>query len=289
MKKSSIISVLSILIFSLYLVSFVSADACNLKVSLLNQDPYPAVPGDYVKLVFQVTGVENPECGLIKFNLPNQYPISFDSNASTEVQYQGGTFVKDYSGSLLIPYKVRIDQNAVDGDNSIKLIYSLNTNTLNISSIENQFNINVKEVGTNFEAYVKNFNFNTNILTIQILNSGKSDIDALTIEIPKQNITVKGSNRNIVGALDANEYTTTDFEVSPQESDIKLNIYYTDKIGIRRTTDAVIHFDPTYFQGRKADQKSSSGWMWIVVVAAIIIAWIFYSKYKKNQKKKLHS
>lgn len=287
MKKE--IFAFSLVILSVFMLALANAEQCTLGVTLLNQDPYPAVPGDYVKLVFQVTGAENPSCGVIKFNLPDQYPLSFDSNVSTEVKYDSGTFVKDYSGSLLIPYKVRIDKNAIEGDNTIKFIYSLNSETQNSYQVETQFNINIKELGTKFEAYVKNFDFNTNMLTIQILNSGKSNIDALTIEIPEQNVTVKGSNRNIVGALDANEYTTTDFEVTPKETDIKLNLYYTDKIGVRRSTETTIHFDPVNFQGRKAQQQSSSTWIYILVVVVLVVIYIFYRKYKKNQKKKLHS
>ena len=34
------------LVFGIFLMSSVSADSCALSVTLVNQDPYPAVPGD---------------------------------------------------------------------------------------------------------------------------------------------------------------------------------------------------------------------------------------------------
>jgi len=64
------------ILFSFSSLTFVSAEGCNLDVSLINQDPYPATPGDYVKLVFQVNGVSNPQCGTVEFELLEQYPLS---------------------------------------------------------------------------------------------------------------------------------------------------------------------------------------------------------------------
>jgi len=286
MKKVLILSVL--IIYSIFLISFASA-ACNLKASLLNQDPYPAVPGDYVKVVFQLEGTQNSDCGDVYFQLEPQYPISFDPGVASDTTIKSGTFLNDYKSSLVIPFKVRVDQNAIDGDNLIKVRYAGSSTPLNGDSyIVKMFNISVKNVKTDFEAYVKNFDFSTNMLTIQILNSGKSNVEALTIEIPEQkNVTVKGSNRNIAGSLDANEYTTSDFEILPVENDIVLNIYYTDSIGVRRETNSTIHFDPSYFQGRKSQQTSSSTWIWVVLVIVVIVIYLIYRRYKNNKKKRL--
>lgn len=287
MRKS--LTILLVFVSALFLITFASA-ICNLQVSLLNQDPYPAVPGDYVKLVFQVQGTENPDCGNFVFQLVPQYPLSFDPGASSIVALQGGNFVNNYQSSILIPYKVRVDENAVDGDNPVSINYYNADNPSNSSTI-NQFNLNVKDVRTTFEAYVNNFDSTTNTMTVQILNSGKSNIDALTVEIPSQNnVTVKGSNKNILGSLDANEYTTTDFEVSPAKENINLNIYYTDKIGVRRQTNTTVSFDPASFEGRKTSSSGSSTWIYIVIIIVLIIIYFVYRRYKKNKKRKqLHS
>jgi hypothetical protein len=284
MKKGLMLSAVIILV--IFSASFVSA-VCNLQVSLLNQDPYPAVPGDYVKLVFQVTGIDSPLCEEVYFQLVPQYPISFDPNVSSEVKVRGGAYVTNYKSDLVIPFKVRIDENAIDGDNQIKtLYYSSKGSTANDSYIIDRFELNVKNTKTIFEAFVKNFDFTKNTLSIQILNSGKSNIDALTVEIPEQEgVTVKGSNKNIIGSLDANEYTTVDFEVSPVESDINLNIYYTDSIGVRRTTNTTIHFDPNYFQNRKTERKSSSS-VWVIIVLVFLFVWFLIKRAKRNKHKK---
>ena len=80
---------------------------------------------------------------------------------------------------------------------------------------------------TDFEVYVGDHVIKDKSLVFEILNIGNQDIEALTVEIPKQeNIVVKGANRNIVGDLDSNEYTTTDFEAIPAGGDINLILHY---------------------------------------------------------------
>lgn len=274
--------------FIFIFINFANA-SCSINVSLLNQDPYPAVPGDYVKLVFQVQGTESSDCGDISFQLTPQYPLLFDPNSQSEVLIKAGTFVSNYNSYSLIPYKVRVDENAVDGDNPIEVRYSRSENNPN-DFVTQQFELNIKEVRTTFETYVSNFNPSTNIMTLQILNSGKSNVDALTLEIPEQkSIMVKGSNRDILGSLDSNEYTTADFEVSPAEANISLKIYYTDQIGVRRTTNSTVTFDPSAFENRKSQQSSSSWMIYLVIIVVLIIAYILYRRYKNGQKKKLHN
>jgi len=92
MKKSVLIYLL-IMFFSF---TFVSSEACKLDISLINQDPYPAIPGDYVKVVFQVNGVSNPECGKVEFELLDKYPISFDPTDEPKIIFQSGIYNKQH-------------------------------------------------------------------------------------------------------------------------------------------------------------------------------------------------
>lgn len=68
MKKNGI-GLVVLGLFVIFGMSFAIAETCGLDVGLINQEPYPAVPGEYVKVVFQITGVDNPECGKIDFEL----------------------------------------------------------------------------------------------------------------------------------------------------------------------------------------------------------------------------
>ncbi|MBC8435085.1 hypothetical protein H8D91_01140 [archaeon] len=282
--KKEVVLVFAI-IFSL---SFVLAEACDLQVSLLNQDPYPAVPGDYVKLVFQISGVENPECGDVIFKLAEQYPIQFDPAQSNEITIKSGTYTKDHSSVLMAPYKVRIDENALNGDNVIEVSFANSKNSITTSFQSQQFDLNIEDVKADFEVFVKDYDTTTKEITLQILNIGENDIYALTVRIPEQeNIVIKGADRNIVGDLDSNDYTTTTFESSPKDGSITIEITYTDAINVRRTLTKTVSYDSGYFKGRVADQKKAPVGAiitWIVVIG--LAAWFFIRRYQKKKKRK---
>jgi hypothetical protein len=269
-------------------ISFATAEACNLQVSLLNQDPYPAVPGDYVKLVFQIDGVANPECGDVIFQLSEKYPISLDPGQSNEVTITSGTYTKDHSSFLMAPYTVRVDDNALDGDNAIEVSFANSRSGVVPSFQTKEFNLNVENVKADFEVFVKDYNYNTKEITFQILNTDENDVFALTVELPNQNnLVVKGSSRNIVGDLDSNDYTTTTFEATPKDGQITMKIIYTDAINVRRTVMKTVSFDSTYFTGRVADvKKSPTGTIvaWVVIVA--VVGYYFFRKYQKKKKAK---
>lgn len=262
---------------------FVLAETtCDLDVTLLNQDPYPAVPGDYVKLVFQIEGTDSPMCGDITFNLPSNYPIEFNPGESGLRTFKKIDYIKDYGSNILVPYEVRIDRDAIDGTNPIE-VQTQNKNGVVFSKT---LNIEVEDVRADFEAYISNFDYTTNELTLEILNIEQSDIEALIVKIPKQkNIIIKGSNQVIAGDLDSNEYTTVDFEAIPSDGEIEINLIYSDTINIRRTITKTITFDSSYFTERKADQKTTSIWTYILLgIAIIIVAWIVLKKFKKKKR-----
>ena len=199
-----------LLLAVVFLSSFVFAlPNCDLTVSLLNQDPYPAIPGDYVKLVIQVRGVDNPNCGETVFELVGTYPIHFDPGQDGIKRMKYGGYVLDSDNFLLLPYKVRVDENALNGDQNVSFRYLVgDSNTYITKSLE----INVQDSRSDFEVSVKDYNSATKILTFEILNIGKNDVAALTVDVPIQpNLDVKGSRRNIVGSLDSNDDTTFSF------------------------------------------------------------------------------
>ncbi len=271
-----------LLILMIFSMGGVLAERCNLEASMINQDPYPALQGDYVKVVFQLDGIANPECGLVEFELVNKYPISFDLPEQSKITVDAGTYQKDFSSFLVAPFKVRVDENALDGDNPIEVRYKYSGNEAYETK---QFDLNIEDTRVDFEIHVKNYNAATNIITFEILNIGKSDIEALTIEILQQdNILVKGSNRNIVGDLDSNEYTTADFEATLHEGEINIKLIYTDSINERRTVAKNVYFNPEYFEGRVADEdKSNTSLYFTLLVVGGLVGYYFYRKYKKKK------
>ena len=286
MKKSIITGF--ILLLSLFsLLGNVMAATCNIDVSLLNQDPYPAIPGDYVKVVFQIDGLENENCGDVVFGIDEGYPFYLDPGVQNPITINSGTFQKDYSSSSQQPYKLRIDENALDGENPIEISYSTSASA---TMIIQEFNITVEDTRADFEVSVKDYDYATNELTFEILNIEETDVQALTLEIPKQEgIEIKGANRVVVGDLDSNEYTSADFEaILPKgESDIKLNVIYTDSINVRREIQKIVSFDSSYFTDRNKDQKSTPWLLYIVIIGVIgFFIWRRIRKKKREEERK---
>jgi hypothetical protein len=269
-----------LLIFSITIASA----ACDLEATLLNQDPYPGVPGDYVKLVFQIEGINGADCNDITFNLLEDYPIQFNPGEKGLRTFEKTKYIKDYESSILVPYEVRIDANALDGANQIEARLQ---NKGDASQIV-KFNLQIEDVKADFEVYIKDYSYKTNELTLEILNVETSDVEALTVIIPKQeNIIVKGAAQNIVGDLDSNEYTTADFEAVPLDGELTINLIYSDAIDTRRTVSKTVTFDSSYFTGRISDKKTTSTWTYIFYLAIIlIIIWIIVKRVKKRKKKK---
>ena len=273
---------LAFLIVILSLSNFLAASSCDLSASLVNQDPYPAIPGDYVKLVFQVTGAQNPDCGVVTIRLLESFPFSLDEG--TLDTYSSSSFFKyDYTSTIVAPYTVRVDKEAIDGENIIEL--SISSNQKADAGILKRFNVTVEDKRADFEIHVKDYKSATNILTLEILNIGKYDIKALSVEIPKQDkITIKGASKNIVGDLDSNEYTTADFEAIPQNGEINLIITYTDGINVRRTLEKSVLFDSSYFDDRKSSQTSTPTYYYVIIVIVIIVAVLLFRRFRKKKR-----
>ncbi len=282
MKKGAISVIITLMVLSsIFFITTVSAEPCNPEISIINQDPYPAIPGDYVKVVFQIDGLENKACGTVTFGVKEDYPISLDPNTPNPITINSGLFQKDYGSFYLAPYKLRISDNALDGENPIEIFYS----TAGGVNVIKDFNITVEDTRADFEITVKDYDYTTRILTFEILNVAKSDVKAIAIDVPQQsNIEIKGPNRNIVGDLDSNEYTTADFEAILPEgvTNINLNVSYTDSSGIRRWIEKTVQFDSSYFTGRDINKKKQPYWLYIVVI--LVIAWFVWRRMKKKKR-----
>lgn len=257
---------------------------CTPEVTLLNQDPYPAVPGDYVKLIFQIEGLDDSECEDFTIELLEDYPIEFDPGKTGLRTFEKVRYIKDYESNILVPYEVRVNTNALDGANPIEVRTQLRGG----AQVSRTYDLEVDDSRTDFEVYIKDYDYITKELTIEVLNVGDSDIEALTIEIPKQSgISVKGSNRVVVGDLDSNEYTSADFETTAEDGEIQLKLIYSDSINVRRTLEKTVTFDSSYYKERVSDVQNNGYTSYIILgVIVLIIIYIIYKKVKKSKKKR---
>lgn len=281
--SNSIVLFFAIIIFA----GFVSAanSGCNLDATLVNQDPVHAVPGEYVKIVFQLNGVDNPVCGAVNFAVSPEYPFSLDPTVEASKTITAGTFTSTYNSQATIPYTLRVDKDAIDNEYDLKVMFSSSNQGAN-AAVEKHFNISVKDVRSDFDVFINDYISSTKTITFGILNTGKHDVEALSVDIPKQsNIDVKGTNKAIIGTLDANQDTTFTYEATPKDGNLTMVISYNDANGERRSVTKQVNYDSSYFTGRVRDVKTTSKWNYVfLVVVVIIVIWLIRKIFFKKKK-----
>ena len=303
-----------LIIISLMLIAPVlaeiSTNVCDLDVSLINQDPYPATPDSYVDIVFQISGVQNSECDGATFELLPDYPFSLDENNGLKT-LEGSTYTLDNKNEWMIPYKLRVDKDALDGNNSVKVRYNLGKWDSDTYYTEN-FDIIIQDSRTAFDAVIQETSGSD--VSIAIANIGKYTANSVVVRIPEQeDFETSGVDGQMVGNLDSGDYTIVGFSLiqkmgipnnstrrdgmppinfsQQSNSKLKFDIYYTDNIGERRVVnmDLPLRLGNSSiignFNGRKINSTGSllSKWyFWVSAAVIILLLAGFYNKYKRR-------
>ncbi len=229
------------------------------QIQQLRYDPYPVSPGDYFDFWISVQSLQSYGAYNLKFVLDPTYPFSLDSNDSGERD-----FGPNDAASMVLHYKVRVDQNAVAGNNDLKLDYYVN-------GIEytQTFSIDVENPQTTFDAVIQEISGSS--VSIAIANTGTNTANSVIVKIPDQDSFIaSGTNGQMVGNLNSGDYSIVGFTLLPkrsfsstsdstsqtastssvkgtqssgsdnyqsQNTSLKFEIDYTDSIGVRRTVD----------------------------------------------------
>lgn len=316
-----------VFVFALLLVfgfNFVNAEtqSCNPTIQLVSQDPNPAVPNDYVKVIFEISNLGNCKEGFA-VRLNPEYPFSLDLNDSSVQEIETNPYASGYRSVWMIPYKIRVDSAAFDGDYSLKLQYHEGSDSNWEFYVEKGFNVTIEDARTKFDAVIQESSGSD--VSIAIANIGKYTANSVVVRIPEQeSFVASGTDGQMVGNLESGDYTIVGFTVTsksvipqrnmskgnggnppsnnmPTQSAIsnklQFDIYYTDNIGERRVVNMELPLNignssgmaMGSFNGRqRAPASSSSGWIkWIIIVAVLIVAFVVYKKYPEQTKKKL--
>ena len=278
----------ALLVF-LMTLGFASA-SCDIRVSLLNQDTYPAVPGEYVKVVLQVTGSETTDCRRFYIDAAPEYPFSIESQDTKTIVF-GGNYLSGYSSYVLKAYKLIVDENALDGDQKLKIKYGFEGSDGSKGDLTKEFDINVQDTRTDFDVSLQDYDSATNTLTFGIINIGKYDVDSLTLEIPEQKyIKMKGGNPVIIGSLNSNDDTTANVVAVPKAGDITVKLNYNDQNDVRRSVEEVIYLPQSLIENGAAAKQPRGTYFylfWLFVASLVFYAIYRYYKNKKEKSNKL--
>ncbi|MFH0897755.1 MAG: hypothetical protein V1850_06905 [Candidatus Bathyarchaeota archaeon] len=216
-----------------------------LRAVMVNQDPSTADPGAYVNVLFKIENIGTNGALNTTLTLIPEYPLSLDPGVSPTVSLGTISGLQTGNNAYLVRYKLKVDENAVNGENEIKLKYSMGDGSVyNLA----KFNITVSNPRTDFDVVAQDAS------TIAIANVGANSASSVIVRIPdQQNFRTNGTSASIIGNLNAGDYTLASFQilssrtpnstnVSPAASNLTVEISYTDTLGIRRTVEKSVPF-----------------------------------------------
>jgi hypothetical protein len=99
----------------------------SLRATLLNQEPYPAIPGSYVTLRFKVENIGIKNINNLHVRIVPRYPFSL---ADDELKYIGniaGMQIGDYGTT--VQYRLKVDKDAYPGYFDVDLEYTTDNYT----------------------------------------------------------------------------------------------------------------------------------------------------------------
>ncbi|VVB77653.1 Uncharacterised protein [uncultured archaeon] len=311
--RNKLFILISGIIIALLIVNQASATtiACTPKVKLVNQDPSQAIPGSYVKVLFEVSGL-GTDCNGLTLKLNPEYPFSLDPGYDPVQTLTGSPDVQGYKNSWDVPYKIRVADDALAGEYTLKLLERIGSNKdFNSSYIENDFNLSITDVQTDFSTVVQGSSGTQ--VSIGIVNIGENVANSLIVSIPQQqNFAATGVDQQIVGNLASGDYTIVSFNIAaanlrnfnrtntrnPSDAGssqnfptnesannpqlLKIQLEYTDNIGKRRNVIKEVRYISSS-QGnltrsaingssRNGSSSSTSPGVWWYVGGIIILA-----------------
>ncbi len=218
---------LFLLTSALFLVMgfFISAQSvsalgtCYPQINLVNQDPNPAVPGSYVKVLLEVSGVDNPDCKGFAVQISPQYPFSLDPGVSPIQVLNDSTYTPDFKTSWTVPFKLRVADDAIQGEYTLPIKSHTGTSRDFLTnppmqlSYDNEVNITLTDALTSFATVVQDSSGSQ--VSIGVVNTGTNTANSMIVSIPVQDgYRATGSSQQIVGNLIAGDYTIVSFNVA---------------------------------------------------------------------------
>lgn len=262
----------------------------EIQVSSIKYEPYPANPGEYFDLWIKVY-MGSADYGRIEFI--ENFPFSLDDDDDLIQEFSG-------SSSYLLHYRVRVDEDAVEGMNELQLKISSNRYS-NLETISS-FDIYISNAQTDFDLVVQDSSDFE--ISLAIANIGKNTANSMIVRIPEQeDYTTTGTNGQMVGNLDAGDYTIVSFSLNSMKreaGDLTIQIDYTDNIGERRSItkeislsgNSNISMNNSSISGMVSGEfpegfqrRNSMNWNYIIIPLVILVLLVggFFG-YKNKEK-----
>src|SRR3989338_1830139 len=224
-----------------------------MKITLVNQDPDPVEPGQYFYARFRVENNGSERAEDVKVELLPEYPFFLDKgiDAVKNIGSVHGRQVGDIG--VIVKYRIRVDKDAVEGENDLKLRYSIGGGAwtaLDLFKIDVRTHDAILSISTISEKETIIKPGKTSELGIKIKNMADSLVKNIKVRLDLNHVplaTIGSTNEKVIENLDPNKETNLSFKLIA-EPDADSNVYnipiyidYQDDIGTpyRRNNDTI--------------------------------------------------
>lgn len=262
MKKISLILIFAIMFMSISMASLVNASNPKVSVTVLNQNPDPVKPGEYVEVRWQIENNENEQMQGLKFKIDPSYPFSLDpgTNPIKNVPRLGA--FQTGEDAYVVFYKIKVDSEASDGEYELDYEFSYDDSGVvvkgeSIIRVEQRdYVIGISNIKTEPEEIAPGNYFKISFDVINYASSSVSDLSANfnlqsleTVATSRTELPftpIKNSNQKLIKIIRPNEKQSLSFDFSLEigaESKVHkmpLNIVYYNNKGTQFSQDFIL-------------------------------------------------
>ena len=240
-KTNTITIIMTLAILCVQFTAFsVQAAGPDLSLTMLNQDPDPAGPGDYVELRWKVINSGNDEIEDLKFKLKEKYPLMFDGSDIPEKEVGTMIGLTDQEEEYYtLHYKVRIAEDAIEDTYEMILSYEYKYKGQKYTQTK-KFDLRVDD-DQEPRLFIGNINTEPiklmpdteeNKLNVDIINTGSGDAENMdvTLILPEGfEATYSYSDKTNIGNVAGGESKTSSFYIDLDE-ELQPGSYKTELI-----------------------------------------------------------
>ena len=284
---------LSLFIVCFLSLAIISAAAPHITVTLLNQDPDPVGRGEVVEVRFKIENDEFQSLYDVEVEILPSYPFTLYTG---EAVRHIGKLRAGQTGAdaIIVDYKLKVDKDAVEGDNEIELI--VRTGKLDFSYTQDEFMIDVEEYDApKIKPYLRDTDIlqpnSKGTITIEIANIDEADIKFLQLNLlPSEDYKLLSSSDYVyLGDVDSDDTESEDFDIFVKEvKDGKVNIpillQYEDVDEKEYREEFKITFD-VYSSSELSKYSLKKRSYTATIIVIIILGIIGYFYWKKRKKR----
>ena len=250
--STRMMSFLGIFLLAVMLLPFANANAATstaLDVSVLRYEPTPVEPGQYFDVWFKVDNTGGTVATNAVLTFKPSFPFSTDDNPTTQIG------ILNPLDSTTIKYRIRVDENAIEGMSDLDVTYSTNEKTSII--VSKSFDIEIRtsdaQIGINSIELTPNefLPGQTGEVTLVIKNLADSTLKDINVKLdlsstltpfaPIETSTVKNIKTMLGGKSNTITYNVI---ATPDATSgvykVPVTITFKDTVGTEYTSTEII-------------------------------------------------